>query len=468
MSGNKHLSFKFKVPHTYILIASLIILAAIGTYLIPAGEFDRVKDERTGRTLVMPGTFHHVEQKPVDLFDAIMSLPKGLNEASEIIFFVLLVGSVFGIINSTGTINRVISRAVIKLEGREHFLVPAAMLVIATGGATFGMAEESLIFIPLAAAIAKGVGYDAVVGVAMIYLGAYVGYTAGPLNPFNTGIAQGIAELPLFSGMTFRFGCMFLFYILIWWWIMRYAKMVKKYPTKSLVYDAASPETSEVIFDETPLSGRDFSILAVIFLGFAWLAWGVIKKGYYLQEIITIFLIMGIVCGVIGRLKAEQIAENFVTGAKDMVFTAICIGLARAIVVVLNSGDIMDSVINAMATVVGWLPASISAVGMLLVQTALNFIFASGSGQAATTMPILAPLGDILGVTRQVSVLAFQFGDGITNAISPIQPTLMAAIGLAGVTYEKWVKFVWPVMVSWTLLAACLLVVATMIKLGPF
>ena len=159
-----------------------------------------------------------------------MSLPKGLNEASEIIFFVLLVGSVFGIINSTGTINRVISRSVIKLEGREHLLVPAAMLVIATGGATFGMAEESLIFIPLAVAIAKGVGYDAVVGVAMIYLGAYVGYTAGPLNPFNTGIAQGIAELPLFSGMTFRFGCMFLFYILVWWWIMRYAKKVKKGP----------------------------------------------------------------------------------------------------------------------------------------------------------------------------------------------------------------------------------------------
>ena len=177
---------------------------------------------------------------------------------------------------------------------------------------------------------------------------------------------------------------------------------------------------------------------------------------------------MGIVCGIIGRLKAEQIAENFVTDAKDMVFTAICIGLARAIVVVLDSGDIMDSVINAMATVVGWLPASISAVGMLLVQTALNFIFASGSGQAATTMPILAPLGDILGVTRQVSVLAFQFGDGITNAISPIQPTLMAAIGLAGVTYEKWVKFVWPIMVSWTLLAACLLVAATTMKLGPF
>ncbi|MDO4559340.1 MAG: AbgT family transporter [bacterium] len=468
MSKIRSCSFKFKMPHTYILIASLIILAAIGTYLIPAGEYNRVKDERTGRTLVLPGTFHHVDQKPVNAFDMVMSLPQGLNKASEIIFFVLLVGSVFSIINSTGTINRVISRAVIKLEGREHLLVPATMLVIASGGATFGMAEEALIFIPLAVAIAKGVGFDAIVGVAMVYLGAYVGYTAGPLNPFNTGIAQGIAELPLFSGMWFRFACMFLFYVFIWWWIMRYAKKVKADPTKSLVYDASSPEKSEFVFDETPLGKRDLSILAVILLGFAWLAWGVVKKGYYLQEIITIFLIMGVLCGIIGKLKPEQIAENFVTGAKDMVFTAICIGLARAIVVVLDSGNIMDSVINALATIVGWLPASASAVGMLLIQTALNFVFASGSGQAATTMPILAPLGDILGVTRQVSVLAFQFGDGITNAISPIQPTLMAAIGLAGVTYEKWVKFVWPIMVTWTLLAASLLVVATAIKLGPF
>ena len=156
---------------------------------------------RPGRTLVVPGTYHNVDQKPVGFFDTFMSLPKGLNAASEIIFFVLLVGSVFQIINSTGTVNRAINRAVIKLKGREHILVPATMLVIAAGGATFGMAEESLIFIPLAVAIAKGVGYDAVVGVAMIYLGAYAGYTAGPMNPFNTGIAQGIAELPLFSGM---------------------------------------------------------------------------------------------------------------------------------------------------------------------------------------------------------------------------------------------------------------------------
>jgi uncharacterized ion transporter superfamily protein YfcC len=461
---------KFKIPHTYILISCLILLAAIGTYCVPAGEFNRMKDEKTGRTLVVPGTFHRVEQKPVSAFHVFMSLPKGLSEANEIIFFVLLVGAVFQIINSTGTINRSINRSVEKLKGREHLLIPATMLVIATGGATFGMAEESLVFIPLAVAMAKGVGYDAVVGVAMVYLGAYVGYTAGPLNPFNTGIAQGIAELPLFSGMGFRFGCMAVFYVLVWWWITRYAKMVKQDPSKSVVYGLNAVSSSDrAVFDsDSKLSGRDMAILAVIVLGFAFLAWGVIKKGYYLQEIITIFIIMGICCGIIGRLKADEIAENFVLGAKDMVFAAICIGLARAIVVILNEGDIMDSVINALAAAVSWFPSSASAIGMLLVQTALNFVFASGSGQAATTMPILAPLGDILGVTRQVSVLAFQFGDGITNAISPIQPVLMAAIGLAGVPYERWAKFVWPLMVMWTLLAAAILIFAAVVKLGPF
>ncbi len=462
--------FKFRIPHTYILISMLIILAAIGTHVIPAGEFDRLKDEKTGRTLVVPGTFHTVESQPVGIFDTVMSLPKGLNAASEIIFFVLLVGAVFQIINATGTINHSIGRAVQNLKGREHFLVPASMLVIAAGGATFGMCEEALIFVPLAVAIAKGVGYDAVVGVAMIYLGAYVGYTAGPLNPFNTGIAQGIAELPLFSGIGFRFACMGLFYIIVWWWIMRYAKMVKKDPTKSVVYGV---ETDTVIGNvdfgsQEPLTKKDLMILGVIVMGFVYLAYGVMKKGYYLQEIITVFLIMGIICGFIGRLSVDEIAENFVQGAKEMSFTAICIGLARAIVTILTDGNIMDTVINSLASVVSVLPASLASIGMLAVQTGLNFIFASGSGQAATTMPIMAPLGDILGVTRQVTVLAFQFGDGITNSISPIQPTLMAAIGLAGVSYDRWVKFVWPIMLMWTILAAGLLVVATMINLGPF
>lgn len=456
-----------KVPHTYVLIAILIVLAAIGTYLIPAGEFNRVTDEQTGRTLVIPGTFHRVEQTPVSFFDTFLALPQGLDEARDIVFFVLLIGSVFHIINATGTINRIINRAITKLNGREHLLIPATMLVISICSATFGAAEETLIFIPIAVAIAKGVGYDAVVGAAMVYLGAYTGYTAGPMNPFNTGIAQGIAELPLFSGIEFRFACMFLFYILVWWWIMRYAKKVKNDPTQSVVY-GFDTDNLDITFDNSPLTSRDKAILGVIVIGFAYLVYGVLAKGYYLYEIITIFLIMGLICGIIGKLSAEEIADNFVLGAKEMCFTAVCIGLARAIVVVLDDGHIMDSVINALAIVVGWLPASISAVGMLIVQTILNFIFASGSGQAATTMPILAPLGDILGVTRQVAVLAFQFGDGITNSISPIQPSLMAAIGLAGVPYEKWFKFVWPLMLMWTLLAAGLLIVATIIKLGPF
>ena len=456
-----------KVPHTYVLVAILIVLAAIGTYLIPAGEFNRVTDEQTGRTLVIPGTFHRVEQTPVSFFDTFLALPQGLDAARDIVFFVLLIGSVFHIINATGTINRIINRAITKLDGREHLLIPATMLVISICSATFGAAEETLIFIPIAVAIAKGVGYDAVVGAAMVYLGAYTGYTAGPMNPFNTGVAQGIAELPLFSGIEFRFACMFLFYILVWWWIMRYAKKVKNDPTQSVVY-GFDTDNLDITFDNSPLTSRDKAILGVIVIGFAYLVYGVLAKGYYLYEIITIFLIMGLICGIIGKLSAEEIADNFVLGAKEMCFTAVCIGLARAIVVVLDDGHIMDSVINALAIVVGWLPASISAVGMLIVQTILNFIFASGSGQAATTMPILAPLGDILGVTRQVAVLAFQFGDGITNSISPIQPSLMAAIGLAGVPYEKWFKFVWPLMLMWTLLAAGLLIVATIIKLGPF
>lgn len=463
-------AIKFKIPHTYVLIFSLIVLAAVGTFLIPAGEFDRIEDSKTGRTLVVPGSYHHIEAHHVGVFDTFKSLPKGLGEASDIVFFILLVGAVFQIINATGIINKSITVAVRKLKGRESLLVPCVVLIISIGGATFGMCEEALIFIPLAVTIAKGVGFDAVVGLAMIYCGTYVGYVAGPLNPFNTGIAQGIAELPMFSGMWFRLICMVLFYFLVCGYIMRYAKKVKDDPTKSVIYGVVATDSGldAAMEKEVPFSHRDIIMLLTILSAFLYLGYGVIKKGYYLTEIITIFIIMGVLCGIIGKLSAEEIADNFVKGAESMAFTAICVGLAKAIVVVLTEGNIMDTVINALGALVSWLPSSISAIGMLLVQTILNFIFASGSGQAAATMPILAPLGDIVGVTRQVTVLAFQFGDGITNSISPIQPTLMAAIGLASVPYSKWAKFVFPLMLMWSFLAVILLIAATAINLGPF
>jgi len=460
---------RFKVPHTYVILFSVVILATIMTYVLPAGVYDRYKDERTGRTLVDATSYHHVERTPVSVFKMFESLPKGMKETAEIIFFIFICGGAFSIIQATGAIDGAIGKAVLGLKGKEKLMIPITMLIFSIGGATYGMAEEVIVFIPIGVALARAVGYDDVVGVAMMSTGAAVGFSGGTLNPFTVGVAQSIAELPLFSGLGLRFVGHVVLYVIACWYVMRYAAKVKADPSQSIVYDLmeADPERHTVSPD-LPFTGTHKLVMLVIVASFAYMIWGVIEKGFYIMELSTVFMAMGILAGLFGRLAPSRRASSFVEGAKTIAFGGLGVGIARAILVVMSQGQIVDTVINALASWVAMLPGALTAVGMFLVQVVINFFIPSGSGQAATTMPIMTPLADLVEISRQTAVLAYQYGDGFTNQIIPTSAALMGVLGMARMPYERWFKFIWPLMVFWIVAGSAMVFIAAVINYGPF
>lgn len=461
---------KFKVPHTYVILFSVILIMAILTYIIPAGEYDRVKDEVSGKTVVVPTSFHSVEQNPIKFFDLFQSVPKGMKEASSIIFFIFIVGGAFQMITATGAIEAGIGKMAKALQGKEKLLIPSFLVIFSLGGATFGMAEEAIVFVPIGIALARALGFDAITGTAMITLGAACGFTSGFMNPFTVGVAQKIAELPLFSGLGVRLVFLVIFLIITTVYLMRYADKVRKDPSISFVHELEIEEKDKVIdLSNIPeLKPQHHLVLATVVIGFGFIIWGVFKNGWYITEIGSAFLAMGIIGGFLGKLGPSKLAEEFVIGAKSIVFGALVVGVARGILVVMQDGMILDSIVNGLAAAIQVLPKSISAIGMYFTQVIINFFIPSGSGQAAATMPIMKPLADIVGITRQTAVVAYQFGDGFTNSIIPTSAALMGVLSVAKIPYEKWFKFLWPLMLIWIGTGAVLIVIVNAMNFGPF
>ena len=461
---------KFKIPHTYVILFSVIIIMAILTYIVPAGEFARVIEPNTGRSVVDPTSFQAVEQNPASFFDLFKSIPKGMKAAGSIIFFIFIVGGAFQIITATGAIESGIGKVAYKLQGKEKLLIPIFLIMFSIAGGTIGMAEEAIVFIPIGIALARALGFDAITGTAMITLGAACGFTSGFMNPFTVGVAQGISELPLFSGIQFRLVILVVMLIITTWYLMRYANKVKKDPSLSFVKELEDEERHKTIdLNNLPkLENNHKLVLAVVVAGFSILIYGVFKNGWYFTEIAACFLAVGIISGFVGKLGPSEMANEFVVGARSLVFGALVVGVARGILVVMQDGMIIDSIINGMANAISTLPKSISVLGMYIVQVVINFFIPSGSGQAATTMPIMAPLADLIGVNRQIAVTAYQFGDGFTNSIIPTSAALMGVLSVAKISYDRWVKFLWPLMLIWLGTGAVFLVIANAINYGPF
>ncbi|KAF5057083.1 hypothetical protein SDC9_72822 [bioreactor metagenome] len=460
---------KGKVPHTYVILFAMIIIIAILTYVIPAGQYQKVESS-TGRMIVDPASYQQIESAPAKLFDVLKAFPKGLAAAQSIVFFIFIVGGSFNVINQTGAIEAGISKVALSLKGKEKLLIPIIVLIFSLGGATIGMAEEAIVFVPIGIALSRALGYDAIVGMSIVALGAAAGFTAGFMNPFTVGVAQSIAELPMFSGIALRLVVWVCTLVLVIVYISRYANKVKADPTKSLVYELELEEKDHAIDlnNVKQMTSRHIGVLLVFLIGMGILIFGVFKFGWYITEIAAIFLAIGIVGGLVGGMNLDDIAKDFITGAKDMTTGALVVGLARGILVIMEGSMIIDTIVFGMASVVSSLPKSVSAVGMLLVQSFLNFFIPSGSGQAATTMPIMAPLSEVIGLTRQTAVLAYQFGDGISNSIIPTSGVLLANLSVAKIKYEVWVKYVAPLMGLWTLLAAVFMVISVLINYGPF
>ena len=462
--SSKDISQKF--PHTYAILLFIVILGAALSYIIPAGEYDRVEVE--DRVEVIGGSFHSVEQNPVSFMDLIMAIPTGLNEAADIIFYIFLIGGAFGVIRKTGALEAIIQKVMNNVQKNELLVIPVIMTVFSILGFTTGMSEEAIIFVPIGIMLSVALGYDALVGTAMVTLGAAAGFIGGMFNPFTVGIAHGVAELPIFSGWGFRLAVYFVVLLIGILFVMSYAKKVKKNPKSSLVYEES--QTGQLNFTEdalvlTELRKRHIVIIFLFALTIAINVYGIFVHGWFLTELAANFFIIGIIIGFVGGLKLNTVFDAFIDGMKIVVYGAIIVGFARAILVVLESGLIIDTIIYSLSAVLDNVPTALTAIGMLGVQVIINFFIPSGSGQAMTTMPIMVPISDLQGISRQVAVLAYQYGDAITNSIIPTSASLMGVLAVAGIPYIKWVKFVWKLIIIWLIIAAIALVIATLINL---
>ncbi len=458
----KQLKIKLKVPNTYLLIFSLLILIAILTWIIPGGNYERTT--LNGREVVVPGSFKFSDSNPQGLLDLFIAPLKGFKEAALIIGFILFVGGAFNILTSTGAIDSFINNLLI-LHHRSKVMktafIPLLVFLFSFGGATFGMNEEIIPFVLIIVPIAIALGYDSITGVAIPLIGAHIGFASAYLNPFNVGIAQGIAELPLFSGIGYRIVCWLISTSIAVIFISHYAKKVYRNPSISPVYDLDEERKKDEIKNELNLNHklnlRHKLVLMLFVLSLLILVFGVIEYHWFIEEISALFIIMGIVAGLVAGMRSDDIIKSFINGAKDLVGTAIIVALARATLVIARDGQIIDTILYGLTPFVESSNPIFSAQKMFIVQAIINFFVHSGSGQAALTMPIMAPLADLTGVSRQTAILAFQFGE-YTNIIIPTSAVTMGTLTLAKVPWERWAKWVLPLMIILFLLGFILLI----------
>lgn len=454
---------KLKVPNTFVLLFILLFVVAGLSWILPSGQFDT--QMLNGKTLVVPGTFHVVDANRQGLASVLMAFISGFEDGAEIIGFVLIVGGVFGIFNVSGMLDAGIRRLVSKARNSatlQMLLIPIFMMLFSLGGAVFGMSEEVIPFVLIFVPIALSLGYDSVVGVAIPFVGAHVGFAAAFMNPFTLQVAQGIAELPPMSGFGYRVLCWFLLTGLAIGYVLYYAARVRKNPELSPTFasDQIKREKHHYSEEANVLESAHVIGLTLMAAGFGILIYGVLEWGWYIKEISAVFLSMGIVIGLVSRLNLDAMVKGFLDGAKDLLSTALVIALAKGLVVLANDGRIIHTILNGLSQSIAHFHPIVCSQLMFLVQTVLNFFVPSGSGQAALTMPIMAPLGDLIGVARQTSVLAFQFGDGFSNMIIPTSGVCMGALALGEIPWEKWVAWIWKLQVLF-FVAGCLLLIPT-------
>ena len=460
---------KFVFPNTYVIIIIMMIVAVLLTWIIPSGEFERVKDEVSKQSIIIPGTFKYIENNPISFLQIPVYIMKGLAKASDIVFLVIIVGGAFNIIIETGMFQSFAGRLTKVFSNKEVLIIPAFSTIFALACTTMGV-NTFIGFAPIAVIIARSIGYDAIVGVSMVALGGAIGFSTGTFNPFTTGVAQSLAGLPIFSGLGYRFVCLVVFLIVTNIYIIWYAKKIKANPESSVVYEMEQEnkkiEVSEKQHDK--IEGRHYLVLLIVIACFVLLVYGSQNWKWKLQENAAMFIWMGVLSGFAYGFGPSKIAEEFTKGTKKLVYGALMIGMANGISLILTDGKILDTTVQYLGGLLVTLPSYLQAAGMFLMQLLINGLITSGSGQAAATMPIMLPVADIIGMTKQTTVLAFNFGDGLSNYILPTSSALMGFIAMVGISYSNWMKFMWKLFLIWIVVGAILVIVANSINYGPF
>lgn len=528
-----------KVPHTFVIVFTLVVLAAVLTWIIPGGEYNRSTQMVNGieRTIIVDNSFHTVENSPQtwQVFSALFS---GFERQAGIIVFILIIGGAFWIMNQSKAIdvgifsflsftNRLTHLKILNYLGVNNVIIVLIMLMFSVFGAVFGMSEETIAFIIVLVPLAISMGYDSIVGVSMVFVAAGLGFAGAILNPFTIGIAQGLSDIKLYTGIEYRMLCWLFINLVGIIYVLRYAKKVYRNPQKSYVY------AEDLYWRERNASNQDsieyytpkaawvvYALISIVIVAFSWffpfstlsfgdssfgvtalpvsallflitsffalrksvhffilnlllftilyLIIGVIGYGWYTKEIAALFLAMSIASGISIQYSADTIVKEFLAGVKDILSAALIVGLAGGIILVLEEGKIIDSILHSLAQSMSDMGKFGSISAMYVIQNLINLIIPSGSAKAALTMPIMAPFSDVIGISRQATVMAYQFGDGFTNMFTPTSGVLIGVLGVARIPYNKWVKFIGPLMILLILLGFLLLIPTVTMKLNGF
>ena len=471
-----------KIPHVFVLLTGVIFFCSLLTYLIPSGNYKRetVSLGESTRTIVVHGTYEKLSKhvslegiilgengdnkaNPVSLLGFLTAIPRGMESVSDIIFLIFIVGGVLGILQRTGTITAVIQALLDRFSNSGPLLTIVLMIVIGIGGSTIGMGEELIPLVPIFLIVSHKLGYDRVYGLSIVYLGALIGFAAATTNPFTVQIAQGIAEVPLGSGILFRLIFFVSCMVVTIGYVLFYGRKIKKDPSKSIMAGENFSST-KISFEKHKLRSCHIWIVISCIIIFVLVLYAIQVKGWWLNEMSGGFLLMGFVAVLISRLPISDATKSFIKGMEEMIVAALVVGFANGIRIVLQDGQILDTIIYSSASLLSNTKNIFAVEGMLIFQTLLNFFIPSGSGQAAVTMPLMAPLADVLGVTRQAAVFAFTCGDGFSNIVIPTSGILMAMLSIAKIPYEKWLRFVLPLFLQLILLASVFLAIAVIIK----
>lgn len=529
-----------KIPHTYVIVFYIIVIAAICTWFVPGGEFQReqkILPDGSSKTVIIPGSFEYMDSQP-QTWQTFSAIFDGFVDKADIIVLILIIGGAFWILNSSKAIDVAImsflaftkkleKRKLIKAIGVNNIVLTLIMIMFSTFGAVFGMSEETIAFVIIFVPLAISMGYDSIVGVCICFVAAGLGFAGAILNPFTIGIAQGLSDVPLFSGLEYRFFCWIIINFVGIAFILRYAAKIKKDPKKSLVYeddkvwrDKAAVGMEETVY-HTPISAWityfvilaamciysfthtwstlsvgnstvnwpvipvitalfaiggifvlrksvHFFILHILIFTILYLIVGVMGYQWYMMEIATLFLVMGLASGIAMNYNPNKIVKLFIEGTSDILSAAFVVGLAGGIIIVLQNGKIIDTMLYSIADSMNNVGKFGSVSIMYGIQNLINIVIPSGSAKAALTMPIMAPFSDLIGVSRQATIMAFQFGDGFTNMITPTSGVLIGVLGVAKIPYEKWVKWITPLMIVLIILGLLLLIPTVTMDLNGF
>lgn len=453
---------KFKVPHTLVLLFGMMVFALLLTYVLPQGKFETIENEH-GRSVVVPDSYEkNSERSLLSIWSLFTVLPRAFADSQGIIFFIFIIGGALAVIKSTGVIDAFLGKMLKKFGSRPQILIAASMLVFSIGSSTLGMAEEYLPFITVLIALCLGMKMDVMSAVGIMVVGYGIGYGVAAINPFTVMIAQEIAEVPPTSGMWYRLILFIPFFLVGWYHVQKYAIGVQQDSSKSLMLNVENKQNhKETAYPK--LTKLHEVILVLTFLALGLIVYGISAWHWYLTELGAVFFGLTVLVVIVNRINPSEAAKVFGIGASELTLTALLIGFARSIALLLEDGQVLHTIVNSLAIPLQKTGPELASVGMYMIQSAMNFFIPSGSGQAYVTMPLMSPIADLTGVSRQIAVLAYQFGDGFTNMIVPTNAVLMGIIGIAGIPYDRWFKFIIPLMIKFWIIGSLALILAVWI-----